>query len=72
MMKHEAARMQERPLEREHGPQIARHPPAHAAVHGVADDRMADLAQVHANLMRSPGRDGHVHERDAWHVQRLR
>src|SRR3989338_3703919 len=37
MMKHEAAGVQEGPLEREHRPQIAGHAPAEAAVPGVAD-----------------------------------
>ena len=35
---------------------------------GIADDRMADRAQVHANLMRAAGGDRHVDQRDARHA----
>src|SRR5688572_9873118 len=70
MSKHEAACMEKRPVEREDGTQIAGHAPAESSVHRVADDRVADLAQMHANLMCPPGCDRHVYERDARHVQR--
>src|SRR5688572_30743100 len=43
----EAARVQERPVEREQRPEIARHAPAQSAVDTVPDDGVADLAQVH-------------------------
>ena len=38
------------------------------ARHGIAHDRMADRAQVHADLMRAAGRDGDLQQRDALEV----
>src|SRR5688572_13789632 len=70
MMKNEPTGVQEGPLEREQRTKIASDAPAEAAVHGVADDRMADLAQVDANLMRSSCCDGDMDEGHSLHVQR--
>src|SRR5262245_53008175 len=42
-------RVQERPLQPLHGAQVRRDPPMHAAVGRVADDRVADGAEVDAN-----------------------
>ena len=42
----------------------------HAAVHRVADDRMADGVEVHADLMRAAGRDRHLQQRHARKVPR--
>ena len=46
--------------------------PVHAAVGRVADDRMADGAQVHADLMGAAGRDRHLQQRHALEVARPR
>ena len=46
-----------------HDAEIARHASVHAAVQRIADDRMADGAQVHANLMRAAGLDRHPRQR---------
>src|SRR6185503_3703877 len=58
VMKHETPSVQERPVECEHGAKIAGHPPALSAVDRVADDRMADFAEMHANLVCSARSDG--------------
>ena len=55
MRERQPRRMQERPFQMRDRPQIARHTAVHAAVQRVADDRMTDGAQVHANLMRPAG-----------------
>src|SRR5688572_21743118 len=68
VMKGKPSRVQERPLEGEYGTQIARHASSKAAVHRIADNRMADRAQMDANLMGSPGRDRHVNKRHAGHL----
>ena len=47
--------MEERPVEVRDGAEVAGHAPVDAAVQRVADDRMADRAQVHADLMRAAG-----------------
>ena len=39
-----------------------------AAIERVADDGMADGAQVHANLVRASRVDGHLAQRDALQV----
>ena len=39
-----------------------------AAVQRIADDRVADGVQVHANLMRSAGRDRDAEQRQPGHV----
>ena len=57
--------VQERPLEPLHGADVARHAPVDAAVERVADDRMADRAQVHADLVRPPGVDRDLTQREA-------
>ena len=62
--------VQERPLEPLHGADVARHAPVHAAVQRVADDRVADGAQVHADLMRPAGVDRHLAERQPRQVMR--
>src|SRR5688572_20261908 len=70
MLKDEPAGVQERPLERQQRAKIASDAPAEAAVHRVADDRMADLAQVDANLMRASRCYGDMDEGHSLHVQR--
>ena len=60
MLEGKARGMEERPLEPRDRVEVARHPPPHAAVDGVADDRMSDRAQVDPNLMRPPGVNGHL------------
>ena len=67
MRERQAGRVQERPLEVRHRPEVAWHTPMHTAVERIADDRMADGAQVHANLVRAPGvnRDGRERQQPA-------
>ena len=55
MREHEPRGVQKRALEVRHGAKVARHAPAHAAVERIADDRMADRAEVHTNLVRPAG-----------------
>ena len=55
MREHQSCRMQKRSLEVRHGAQVARDAAMDAAVQRVADDRMADGAEVDANLMRASG-----------------
>src|ERR1044071_5228988 len=42
------------------------------AVHRVADDRVADRAQMHADLMRAAGMNRHLTKREPRHVVRPR
>ena len=70
MLEHEPRGVQERPLEPLHGANVAGHPAVHAAVQRVADDRMSDRAQVHANLMRAAGVNRHLAQRQARQVVR--
>ena len=62
--------VEERPLESQNRPQIRRHAPARPAVERVAHDRVADRAQVHADLVRAPGVDRHLAQRHAMQVLR--
>ena len=64
--------VQERPLEPLHGADVARHAPVDAAVQRVADDRMADGAQVHADLVRPAGVNRHLAQREPGQVMRAR
>ena len=57
MRERQARRVQERALEMRDRAQIAGHAPVDAAVERIADDRMADRAQVHADLVRAAGVD---------------
>ena len=63
MREHEPRGVQKRPLEMRDRAQVAGHAPVDAAVERVADDRMADRAQVHADLVRAAGVDRHLRER---------
>ena len=72
MREGQSQRVEERPLESKHGQEIGGDALARAAVRGVAHDRMADGAQVHANLMRAPGRDRDLAQRDAAQMLRPR
>jgi len=62
--------VQERAFEPLHCPNVTCHAAVHASVDGIADDRMADGAQVHANLVRPPRVNGHLAQRDAGQVER--
>src|SRR3989442_2880087 len=44
--------VEERAIEMRHRAKVAGNPAVHAAVEGIADDGMADGAQVHADLVR--------------------
>ena len=63
MREDQARGVQERPIEMRDGAQVAGHAPVDAAVERVADDRMADRAQVDADLMRPPGVDRDLRQR---------
>ena len=56
--------MEERPLQTHDRADIAGHAPVDAAVERIADDRMSDRAQVHANLVRAPGMNRDLRQRD--------
>ena len=71
MCKGQARRVEERALQSLHRPHIVGHVPVDATVRRVADDRVANRAQVDANLMRSAGGDRDVQQRDAPQVLRL-
>ena len=47
-----------------HGLDVGLHASVDAAVERIADNRVADGAEVHANLMRAPGVNGNVRERE--------
>src|SRR5215831_1662960 len=59
----EACGMEERALEMRDRADVARDAAVDAAVERVADDRMADRAQVDADLVRAAGVDGDARER---------
>jgi hypothetical protein len=61
----QAGGVQEGPLKARDGLQVARDAPSCAAVQRVADDGVTDRTQVHANLVRAAGCDGHTGERDS-------
>ena len=72
MSEDEAFGVQERPGELRDGAQRMRHAAVDAAVERIADDRVADGAQVHADLMRAPGGNGDAQQRDALQIARPR
>ena len=55
--------MEERPVEMRHRAQVAGHAPMHAAVQRIADDRVADGAEMHADLMRAAGMNRDLRQR---------
>jgi hypothetical protein len=55
--------VQKRAVQVQHRADVARHTAVDAAVERIAHDRMADRAQVHADLMRATGVDGDACER---------
>ena len=57
--------MQEWAGERLDRTELVGHPPVDSAVERVADDRVADRAQMHPNLVRPAGVDGNSAEREA-------
>jgi hypothetical protein len=57
MREDQARRMKEWPLEVSDGPEVPGNATVHAAVERVADDWVADRAEVHANLMRAARMD---------------
>src|SRR6187402_3419861 len=54
--------MQKRAIESLHGADVAWHAPMHTTVERVAHNRMADRAEVHANLMGAPRVNGDLAE----------
>jgi hypothetical protein len=53
MCKYQARRVKEWPIEVSDGTDVARDAPVHAAVQRIADNWMADGAEVNADLMRA-------------------
>ena len=51
MLEDQPRRVQKRTLEPGHGAQVAGHAPVHASIQGISDDRVADRAQVDADLV---------------------
>src|SRR5580765_5275560 len=70
MLEREPFRVKKRALQAGHRADIAWHAPVNATVHRVANDGMADRAEMHANLVRASGVNGHLAERQAWHLER--
>src|SRR6185312_409018 len=62
MREDEPRRVQERTREVRHRAEIAGHAPVDAAVQRIADDRVADRAQVDADLMRASRMNRDVRE----------
>ena len=64
--------MQERPLQMGDGADVTRHAPVDTAVERVADNRVADCAEMDAYLMCATGVNGNLAQRQSWQVKRLR
>ena len=64
--------MKKRPLQARHRANVAGHAAVDAAVQRIADDGMADGAEMHANLVRPSGVNRDLAQRQAWHVERAR
>ena len=64
--------MKKRALQSLHCPDVAGHAAMHTAVGRVADDRMADGAEMDTNLMRAAGEDRDLAKREPRHVMRSR
>src|SRR5262249_59463342 len=62
MCEREPCGVEERTVEMRDRADVARHAAVDAAVQRVADDRMADGAEMDANLMRATGVDGDLGE----------
>jgi hypothetical protein len=60
MREYEACRVQKGTLQPLHGADVIRDTPMDATVRGVADNRVADRAQMYTNLMRAAGGDRDV------------
>jgi hypothetical protein len=53
MVEHQPSGVEERALESLHRADVARHAAMDSAIHRIADNRVTDRAQVHADLMRA-------------------
>jgi predicted nucleotidyltransferase len=65
MREHQPRGMQKWPLEMFERAQIAGHVTPRTSVQSVADNRVPNRAQVHANLMGTSRRDGNMKKRDS-------
>src|SRR5213593_4769485 len=72
MVEREARRVKERTLQARHRTNITGHPAVDAAVERVADDRMPDRAEMHANLVGPSRVNRDLAQRQARHVKRAR
>ena len=72
MRERKACGVQEWPFQPENGPEIGWHTPAGSAIERIADDRVADPAQVHADLVGASGVDRDLREGDAFQVLHAR
>jgi hypothetical protein len=63
--------MQKRPLEMGDGADVTRYAAMNTAVQRVADDRVADGAEMHADLMCAAGVNGHLAQRQSRQVNRF-
>src|SRR6266571_5343163 len=70
MLERDPFRMKKRALQAGHRANVARHAPVNATVHRIANDRMADGAEMNANLVRSSRVNGHLAKRQARHLER--
>src|SRR6185369_17865028 len=64
--------MEERPLETGDGADVTGNAPVDAAVQRIADDRVADRAEMHAYLVCAPSVNGNLAQRQCRQVKRLR
>jgi hypothetical protein len=65
VIERQSRRVQKRPLQMRDGPDIAGHSSVDASVQRIADNRMTDGAQMHANLMCSARVNSHLAQRQA-------
>src|SRR5262249_53658001 len=64
--------MKKRPLQMCHRADIARNTSMNTSVEGVADNWVADGAEMYADLVRTPGVNGNLTEREPRKVERFR
>ena len=65
MLKSQAVRVEKRAPEPANRAQVDRQPAPDPAVQRIADDGMADAAQMHTNLMRAAGSNRDMQQGDA-------
>src|SRR5689334_10639617 len=69
MMKHQSERVKERPIQGQQRTELAHHTAPQPSISGIAHDGMPDFAEMHPDLVRAAGVNGHVNQRDARKMQ---